>query len=693
MAGQGNEPSRGAPKPRKYVRSIGWVIVALCAAFALLVALVPVPREATSPSLVYDESGEIVGPVQANSRIPVPIAQVPLALQNATVATEDASFYRNFGIDPLAILRAALVDLRAQRIVEGGSTITQQLAKNLFLTQRRTIGRKLQEVVYTIRLEATHSKIQILDMYLNTVYYGASAWGVGAAAETYFDKPVSELDLAQSALLAGLPQAPAALNPFQHFAAAKARQQLVLSRMAQLGYITQAQAAAAAAEPLVLRHGSTAVTPSVGYFIAYAMAQIGAHNPRLQRAVEAGGYRVYTTMNLTMQAKADEAFTQYMPPGTPDASGVLEPQGALVAIDPTNGAVRALIGGRSFALDPFNRAVDAVRQPGSTFKAFLYSTVIADGYPVTARQFDGPVSFPNPGGKPFVPHDDTGYTYQWLTMRDAVAVSDNVVAVKWNELVGPKHVIQTARRMGITSPLQPTLPLVLGAYGVTPLQMASAYVPLANLGTAYAPWSVRKVVNAEGITVWQPNTAQPKPALDPGVAYIVTNLFQSVLTSGTGRKLLPIVGRTAAGKTGTTSSLKDAWFVGYTPQLVTAVWVGDDTPANLGGYGSGLAGPIWAHFMALALADTPNTTWTMPADVTICRVSAIDGLLPNPSSPTVEEVFLKKTVPTKVSPTIGTGGITPGITGLPGSSIQPPTGLTSASRSGPLGALSTSSSS
>jgi membrane carboxypeptidase/penicillin-binding protein len=280
-------------------------------------------------------------------------------------------------------------------------------------------------------------------------------------------------------------------------------------------------------------------------------------------------------------------------------------------------------------------------------------------------------------------------------MRDAVAVSDNVVAVKWNELVGPRHVIQTARRMGITSPLQPTLPLVLGAYGVTPLQMASAYVPLANLGTAYAPWSVRKVVDAEGVTVWQPPTPHPKPALDPGVAYIVTSLFQSVLTSGTGKKLLPLVGRTAAGKTGTTSSLKDAWFVGYTPQLVTAVWVGDDTPANLGGYGSGLAGPIWAHFMALALEGTPDTTWTMPADVTVCRVSAIDGLLPNPSSPTVEEVFLKKTVPTRVSPTIGTGGITPGITGLPGSSVQPPTGLTSdtASTSGSAASLSHASAS
>jgi 1A family penicillin-binding protein len=690
-AGEGT----GAPGPRVPQHLRWWRRVHVfsarlvaCGAGALVLAVVflPVhPRANRVPTLIYADNGRLVAALSPGERVPVSYDEIPYDVRAATLAAEDATFYRNFGIDPAAILRAAFIDLRAGAVVQGGSTITQQLAKNLYLSDARTFRRKALELLYTLRLQATHSKTQILTSYLNTIYYGEGAYGIGAAAEIYFDEPLSRIDLAQAALLAGLPAAPQLFDPYLHPAAARRRQLWVLQRMASLGFVSAARAAAAAAEPLRYQRGHvTAPGPPAAYFVQYVLASIGQHDPGLEAAVRAGGYRVYTTLDPTMQEAADRAFASYMPPGAPNALGVIEPEGALVAIDPRNGAVRALIGGRSYRQSPFNRALYAMRQPGSTFKAFLYATVVGRGYPVTDRLFDGPVSYPGAGGKPYVVHDWDGYSRRWVTVREAVADSVNVVAVKWAKIVGPAAVIATARRMGLTTPMQPTLPLVLGAYSTTPLELADAYLPLANGGWAMAPWCVERVVSPAGETVWAPPSPTPRRALDPGVAYIVTSLLQSVMTDGTGRHLLPIVGRPVAGKTGTTNGLKDAWFVGYTPTLVADVWVGDDTPADLGGYGDTIAGPVWAHFMANALAGTPVRTFPMPADVRIVRVSAVDGLLPNPTSPTVPEVFLAGTVPTRRSPLIGYAGRDPGLTGIPGSQITPPP----ASATGPAASAS-----
>ncbi len=660
--------------PRRWVILAGWLVVGLCAGFACAVALVPVgtPSPARdSPTIFYDRHGTEVGSAASGGVHPtVALSQIPEQLQQATISVEDASFYANFGVNPVSIVRAAWVDLRARRLLEGGSTITQQLAKNLYLTQSRTWRRKLEELVYTFRIEATRSKAEILASYLNNIYYGEGAWGVGQAAQTYFGQDVSTLDLAECALLAGLPASPQTLDPYQHPAAAHARQQWVLERMVATGAISPQQAAAAAAETLHY-HRAQSSAPVAGYFLQYVLASIGQHSPALEAAVQRGGYRVYTTLDSSVQAAADRAMAQYLPPGTPDASGALQPQGALVAIDPGSGAVRALVGGRSVTQDPFNRALYAVRQPGSTFKAFLYATVIDEGYPITARQFDGPVSYPGADGQPYVVKDVEPYLLRELTMREALAISSNVVAVKWAQQVGPARVIATARRMGITSPLQPTLPLVLGSYGVTPLELADAYVPLASLGTAHAPWCVERVVAPDGAVVWAPPAPRGRRALDPGVAYIVTSMMESVMTDGTGRALLPIVGRQVAGKTGSTNGNRDAWFVGYTPNLVAAVWVGDDQPADLHGVGATLAGPVWAHFMAQALQGQPDVVWRRPADVEEVRVSALDGLLPNPTSPTVVELFLRGHQPTTMSPIWGATQASPGLIGIPGSQVMP----------------------
>jgi 1A family penicillin-binding protein len=679
MAAPGGPRARPAPSwTWRLRRALAWTVVAGAAALAALVALVPLPPTAAGtrgPTLVYGADGQLVAELGPGLRLPLAYAQIPYDVRAATLAAEDASFYRNFGIDPVAIARAALVDLRAHAIVEGGSTITQQLAKNLYLSQARTWGRKLLEVVYTLRLEATHSKDQILADYLNTIYYGEGAYGIGAAAHVYFDQPAQALDLAQAALLAAIPAAPARYDPFLHPQAARARRQWVLARMAALGFVPRAAAEAAAAEPLGLRRGPPVpLGPAAGYFVDLVLAEIGHHDPALEAAVRAGGYRVDTTLEPAVQAAADQAFAAYLPPGVPDARGILQPQGALVAIDPRTGAVRALVGGRNHRLDPFDRALYALRQPGSTFKPFVYATALGLGYPVTARQYDGPTAFPGPGGRPYVVHDYDGYTYRWITMREAMADSVNVVAVRWAEVVGVRRVIATARRMGLDTPLTPSLPLALGADATTPLALADAYVPLANGGWAIPAWAVVRVVDGAGHVAWAPRPPVPHRALDPGVAYLTTSLLESVMTDGTGARLAPIVGRPVAGKSGTTDGLRDAWFAGYTPDLVAVVWVGDDTPTPGVGYGSDVAGPIWAHFLAQALAGTPPRPFPRPSDVEVVTVSAVDGLLPNPTSPRVREVFLRGTAPTRRSPLVGYAGRIPGLIGIPPSTILPPPG-------------------
>ncbi len=670
--GGGAAPTAG----RRWVRALGWAVVGFFGAIAAAVALLPVHAQAAErPSVVLDRRGRVLATLAPGDRQPVSLSQIPARLQQATIATEDAHFYRDFGINPVAIGRAAWADLLAGRIVEGGSTITQQLAKNLYLTPTRTLQRKLVEALYTLRLQATHSKPEILDMYLNTVYYGEGAYGVAAAARTYFDRSLQQLDLPQCALLAGLPAAPGAYDPFLHPQLALNRRNFVLHRLAVVGDITAAQEKAAAAQPLGLHRGRlTPPTPAAGYFISYVLQQIAQQDPALEAAVRRGGYRILTTLSARDQTAADQAFSHYMPPGHTGPHGTVEPQGALVAVSPRTGAVRAMIGGRSYTTDPFNRATGAVRQPGSTFKPFLYATVVAAHHPVTARRLDAPVCFPGATSTaPYCPKDYAGYSYQRITMRQALADSVNVVAVKWAQTVGPAAVMHTAQRMGIFSPMQPTLPLALGAYGVTPLELASAYVPLANLGLAIAPWGVHAVETASGHVVWAPHPPAPHRVLDPGVAYIVDSLMESVMQNGTGQRLLPWVGRwQVAGKTGTTNGHRDAWFAGFTPNLVCSVWVGDDQPARMSGYGNTLAGPIWAHFMAAALQGRPQATWTRPPDVVVERVSAVDGLLPNPTVSTVRELFLRGTEPTTTSPLIGDQGHPIGLTGLPGTSVAPP---------------------
>lgn len=641
-----------------------------------LILMAPVAATLPIPSLpadtqVFDQNGHLIALLYRNqNRIPVPLSQIPANMQNAIVAIEDNTFWVEPTIDPVGILRAALVDLIHRQILQGGSTLTQQLAKNLYLGPERTLGRKVKELLLAVKLSATYSKQQILEMYLNDVYFGEGAYGVEAASETYFGHPASQLTLPQAALLAGLVNAPSYYDPLLHPQAALARRNLVLQEMARLHYLSPAAAKAAEDSPLGLNpHGPLAT--QAPYFVSYITSQLGQLDPAVSRTLYTGGWHIYTTLSATAQRAAESAVANWAPP-THLVHGVPEPEVALVALDPRTGAIEAMVGGDDFARTPLNRAVDAARQPGSAMKFFLYTTVINDGYPTSSVKVSAPVRFPNGHGGYYVPHNFGDVYNGPLTIRRAIALSDNIVAVKWMDTVTPSAMIQVAHSMGITSPLANNLTTALGSSALTPLEMTRAVATLANGGYRIQPYGVAKIANAQGTVVYTFAPTRVR-VLSPQVAYVVTNLFSAPLLNpqGTAHDLEAIINRPAAAKTGTSSQQRDAWLVGYTPELAASVWVGNDdnTPLNLTGDLG--AGPIWAHFLQTALQGVPPTPFPVPPNIVTRRVCVRTGLLANGCCTAVREVFIRGHVPDQVSPGCNdqSGGSPPS---LPPPTLPPP---------------------
>ncbi len=654
-------PSRRQRKAHRLARGLRWAAlglggVAVALGLTLLaLSLLPLPApRLPRASEIYDANGVLVTKLFVQNRTPVPLARMPRQLRQAFLAVEDDRFYRHPGVDPLGIARAAVRNLLAGRVVEGGSTITQQLARSLYLTPERTLARKLQELFLTLQLEARYSKDEILELYLNSIYLGSGAYGVQAAAQLYFGKDVSDLTLEESALLAGLARAPELYNPFKDPDLAVRRRNVVLSRMAAVGFLPEEAAARAQAAPLRL-----AERPPPGraaYFVDYVLRELRSRHPGLERDLYRAGYRIYTTMDVRMQEAAERAVAELLPPAQPDARGVPQPQVALVALDPRNGYLRALVGGRDPEHASNNRAVTAHRQPGSAFKPFLYAAVLEAGYTAADQQVCEYVSYPGAeAGRPYVPTDYTEggrrspYHNRPLSVREAIEISDNVVAVKWAATIGPRRLAEMAHRLGIESDLEPALPLALGSSEVTPLEMAVAYAPFANMGWRVKPIAVLRVEDPQG-RVLEENRPQLTKVLDEKVAYILTDILKGVITRGTASNLAGWLDRPAAGKTGTTDRNENAWFIGYTPDLVTAVWVGNDLPSPLPGFGSTLAGPVWAGFTRRALAGLTARDFVRPPGVITVAVSAADGLLPNPTSPVVHELFVAGTEPRLTSP-------------------------------------------
>ena len=554
-------------------------------------------------SQIYDINGnEIANVHAAENRRPVKISQVPKDLQNAFVAVEDNRFYEHMGVDPRGIMRALWSNVRGQAISEGGSTITQQLAKNAYLTQERTMKRKVQEVFLALQLERQYTKQEILELYLNQIYFGQGAYGVQAAARTYFGKNVEDLDLNECAMLAGIPKSPNYYSPTSNLQAAEERKAVVLDQMEKYGYINASQASKTKKEELKLVKPSNASeTTEASYFIDYVTQKLidkyGAD------AVYKDGLKIYTTIDMDMQ-RAAEAAMKALPTYNKDGNGIEQPQGALVAIDPHNGHVKAMVGGRG--TDQFNRATMAERQPGSAFKPFVFAAALENNFTPNTVINDSPVKIGD-----WEPQNyDRSFSGK-VSLREVARNSLNVPTVKIAQKLGIDKPIYYAQEMGITTFVlegaqnDRNLATCLGGLtkGVTPLELTSAYGTFANKGIHVEPVVIVKVLDRNGKVMEQAEEKQ-RSVISENSAAELTSMLQTVIQKGTGTHAN--IGRPAAGKTGTTSDYHDAWFVGYTPDLVAGVWIGNDDNASLHSMTGGQTpAEIWKAFMSQALATTP----------------------------------------------------------------------------------------
>jgi penicillin-binding protein 1A len=519
----------------------------------------------------------------------VALKELPPYLPKAFIAIEDRRFYSHHGIDPIGIARAAVANILHRGVSQGGSTLTQQLAKNLFLTQERTLQRKLQEVELALWLERKHSKAEILELYLNRVYFGSGAYGVEAASQRYFGKSAKNVTLAEAALLAGLVKSPSRLAPNRNPDGAEQRAQTVLAAMAESKFITEAQAQAS------IGHPSYNVKPVGAGTINYVADWIGEVLDDLIGQVDQN-IVVETSIDPKLQAVAEAAIIDELAAKSVKFN---VSQGALVAMAP-DGAVRALVGGRNYAESQYNRAITSRRQPGSAFKPFVYLTAIEQGLtPETIRQ-DAPLDIK--GWKP----ENYGHEYFGpVTLTQALAMSLNTVAVRLGLEVGPKNVVRTAHRLGISSKLEPNASIALGTSEVSLLELVGAYVPFANGGFGVSPHVVNKIRTSDGKVLYMRAADQPSQVIEPRNAAMMNTMMQETLLSGTARKA-ELPGWMAAGKTGTSQDFRDAWFIGYTANLVTGVWLGnDDNSPTRKATGGGLPVEIWTRFMRVAHQGVP----------------------------------------------------------------------------------------
>lgn len=570
----------------------------------------------------YDSKGELIyTTLSEERRIPININYIPEHTQQAFISIEDNRFYEHMGVDFRGTARAVVSTLSG-REVQGGSTITQQLAKNAFLTQERTITRKIKEAFLARELEKRYTKDEILEMYLNHIYFGQGAYGVESAARYYFGKEAKDLSIAESATLAAIPKSPNYFNPFENPQASKERKELVIDQMVKYGYITEEQGKKAKAEELKLVTSRKKTSNPNFYFIDMitqkVIDELGAE------ALYKGGLKVYTTLDSDMQKAAIESLkhlpeapkvasnSSKPPTAYTDKNKLTQPQVALVAIDPNTGHVKAMLGGRG--QDKFNRATLSVRQPGSSFKPFVYLTGMANGFTPASIMEDKEEEF----DKDWKPRNVTKKWYGKVSLRTALARSMNIPTIKLAREVGVHKVVETAQKMGISTLVNEgkytdaNLSMAIGglSHGVSPLEMASAYGVFATNGILCKPFALLKVTDAHGKVLYEQETVA-KRVMDPKPVYTTVNMLEDVLIWGSGGGMG--IGRPAAGKTGTTDNYVDAWFVGFTPDLSTAVWVGDDnnrTLDNMSGSGTPLS--IWHDFMLNAHKNIPVSDFVNP---------------------------------------------------------------------------------
>lgn len=563
----------------------------------------------TETTYIYDIKGKLISSIhgEANREV-VPLNRISPNLKRAVLASEDGHFYSHQGINPSGVGRAVVVNLAAGGVKEGGSTITMQLVKNLFLSHRRAFTRKLAEAVLAIRLEQILEKNEILEMYLNQVYWGHNNYGVQTAARTYFDKSAEFLTLGESAMMAGLIQAPEEFSPFASMKKAKQKQKEVLGRMLDLQWITQKEYDDALKEEIKLgriRSFQGSALPYISNTVAQELVKKFGRDTMLK-----GGMRVQTTVDAKFQMMAESTVSKWHKNLL--GQGLRGNQIALVAVDPRTHFVKALVGGVDSRASEFNRATQALRQPGSAFKPFVYYAAFATGkYAPDSTVLDTPVSYRDGNGWYFPRNYDGGFSGA-MSIRTALAQSRNIPVIKLGKAIGMNKVVETCRTLGIMSPMEPVTSLPLGAIGMTPLEMASAYATFANYGWQSPATVIVRITDSSG-NVLLDNTPKPQRVLDPWASAATIDIMQSVVSSGTGKGA--DIGRPSAGKTGTTSSEKDIWYVGTVPQLTTAVWVGRDDNRQLssGATGGGMVAPIWRDFMEQALKGVPSENFKPPS--------------------------------------------------------------------------------
>jgi penicillin-binding protein 1A len=649
-----------------------WMVICRegrCPSIASLEAYVP-----SQTSKVYAADGRFITELGLERRTLVSLSQIPKHVRDAVVMTEDVRFYSHNGIDYRRILGSALANVRAGRYAQGFSTITMQLARNVFpdrISREKALMRKLKESRVARAIEQRYSKDKILELYLNQVYLGNGAYGVETAAQRYFGKSVRDVSVAEAAMLAGLLKGPERYNPRRFADRAILRRNTVLEVMRREGAITSADASLAKAFPLQLAQRTEAgdVAP---YFIEWVRQQLEEH---FGKRLYDEGLRVYTSLDVDMQSAAERALENQLKAieagrhgaykhltyeeytarsaegGERGAANSPYLQGAFVAVDPRSGAVRAMVGGRDFDDSKFNRAVQAKRQPGSTFKPIVYATAIHQGLSPAQVVDDSPISMDQLSGEQWTPQNYDMKFMGNIPLRKALYMSRNLAAIRTGLAVGADNVIDMARKFGITTPIPPYPSMFIGSADVFPVEMISSYSVFANLGLRTAPNAIVKVENAQGKTVWQPQ-AKREAVLSPEESWLMVSMMKDVVLRGTAARISSSGFRVpAGGKTGTTNDGADVWFIGYTADLVAGVWMGFDKPTKIkaNAQGGELAAPAWGAFMTEVYRRKPQPPdWPRPDGVVVREIDAATGRLATSAclGNLVTEFFVAGTEPT-----------------------------------------------
>lgn len=565
--------------------------------------IIPPVKETTK---IFSTDGELLADLYLENREYAQLREIPEQLSLAFIAIEDSRFFAHPGVDFKGILRAVSVNLLTGKKEQGASTITQQLVRNIYLSAEKTITRKLKEMILALALEKKYSKEEILEQYLNRIYFGHGNYGVKTATTTYFGKQMKNLTLAECALLAGLPKSPNNLSPYRNPAGALARRRIVLDKMLEFKFINRYQYASARTEPLKLREltETNFQDYKAPYFVTYIKDQLTSEEGKFQlssQQVFSEGYKIYTTLDMRIQKLAEDAVKYGMKLQSEQKSNIS--QMAIVAMEPSTGKILAMVGGVDFGKNQYNRVTQAHRQPGSSFKPFIYTTAVKRGHSMKEIVSDSPACFGIAGSPRYCPHNYDNKYEGSMTFERALYRSRNLPAVKVAYMVGIKNIIETAQEMGVKSRLVPNLSMALGTSEITPLEMVTAYSVIANGGRKIEPNPILKIENSSGANIYEASLRPGEEILDAYVIDQIVPAMEKVIIQGTGTRAN--IGRPAAGKTGTTSDFKDVWFIGFTPTLAAAVWAGNDNnqPMKKKTTGGAIPAPVWAYFMKAALED------------------------------------------------------------------------------------------